>query len=415
MTSVLRYVVPFVLLAAGGAGAAGFVLTRPKSEKAEREVLATPVEVTPVAVGPENVRIRAQGTVLPAEKVTLFAQVSGRVVWQADELVPGGRFEKGERLLRVDPRDYQVALEQSAAQIANQQLLIEQEKSRQSVAEKEWALLGGDDKASESGKALALRKPQLKTAEIGLRAAESARSQAQLNLSRTEVGSPFNAMVQSEAVDEGQLVTPQTPLATLVGTDAYWVQVSIPISNLGWFDVPQRPSDTGAEARVWQSVGTETVERKGRIIRLLGDLDAVGNMARVLVQIDDPLGQKDEGDASASSASSLPLLLGSFVQVEIEGKPLAGVLEIPRSALRENNRVYLVGEDDGLRIEQVEILWRAESSLYVRGELKVGDRVIHSPLSTVVEGMPLRVVSSDGKDESAKADADADGEPEKKP
>jgi multidrug efflux pump subunit AcrA (membrane-fusion protein) len=406
MSTALRIILPLAALTLGVGGTATLVLTRPESKKTEPEKLATPVEVTKVVVGPENAQIRAQGTVVAAEQVTMFAQVSGRVVWQADELMPGGRFARGDRLLRVDPRDYQVAVEQGHAQIASQEMQVEQELGRRSVAEKEWEMLGGDD-ASVRGKSLALREPQLKTAEVGLKAAQSALAQAQLNLSRTEVGAPFNAFVQSENVDIGQLVTPQTPLATLVGTDAFWVQVSVPMDRLSWFDVPRSLGATGASAHIWQDIGGERLERNGRVIRLLGDLDPVGNMARVLVEIDDPLGLKAQKeaaktpagkDAGAPPAEGVPLLLGSFVQVEIAGKPLPGVLQIPRAALRDDDRVFVVA-DGKLKIVPVEILWRAETNLYVRGDLSPGDDVIHSPLNAPVEGMALRIIGADGEGE----------------
>ena len=78
----------------------------------------------------------------------------------------------------------------------------------------------------------------------------------------------------------GSQAMPQSDLGTLVGTDAYWVKVSIPVDRLQWVSVP------GSPATIISNGGTA---RKGRVIKLLGDLEEKGRMARLLVEVRDPL------------------------------------------------------------------------------------------------------------------------------
>ena len=237
--------------------------------------------------------IRARGTVRPARQVVLQPEVSGRVVWQNDALVPGGYLEKNALLVRIDARDFQLSLESSEANVAKARLDYKLERSRKEVAEREWKLFGGDAPTADDdpdGGTLALREPQVKTARVAVQSAESARERAQLNLSRTRVQAPFNALVMEESVDVGQLVSPQSRLATLVGTDQFWVQVSVPVEALPWIDVPAPDKKTkGSPARVIQDVGKRRIEREGHVVRLLPDLDPSGTMARLLVAVDDPL------------------------------------------------------------------------------------------------------------------------------
>jgi RND family efflux transporter MFP subunit len=385
----------FAVVVLGAAVFFAFVRTRPAPAKAPAAERAVPVEVVALRPGPERVQIRAQGNVTPAERVVVQPEVNGRVVWQHKELVPGGRIKKGEPLFRVDPRDYHAALEQQKAQLANSQALLDQEQGRRTIAEHEWQVLNGAERFAEQDKSLALREPQLQSAKATLGAAESALAQAKLNISRTTVVAPFNALVQAENVDLSQLVTQQSQVATLVGTDAFWIQVSIPLEQLAFIDVPRAPGQPGSLARVSQQIGPQRIERPGRVLRLLGDLDPVGRMARVLLEVTDPfgLGAAKNGDKQqpASKDQDLPLLLGAFVDVEIEGNKLPRVLELPRRGLREGNRVFVV-RNNVLGIIPVEILWRTEQSVYVRGELSEGERVIVSPMRAVTAGMPLRVI-----------------------
>jgi len=208
-----------------------------------------------------------------------------------------------------------------------------------------------------------------------------------------------------ERVDLGQLVGPQSQIATLVGTDAFWVQVSIPIDKLPYVKLPQGDK-LGSHARIWVDTGQGRIERDGRVIRLLGDLDPAGRMARLVVEVQDPFGlkpkpsgesslakQSDEMDAGGPTPSALPLLLGSFVHVDIEGKLLEQVVEIPRRALRSDNTVWLLNAKNELTVKSVRVVWSTSQSTIIRGSLATGDRVIVSRLGGAVSGMKLRVIT----------------------
>ncbi|MCA9604410.1 MAG: efflux RND transporter periplasmic adaptor subunit, partial [Myxococcales bacterium] len=312
-------------------------------------------------------------------QVVMQPELNGRVTWMNEELLPGGRLAEGDTLVRIDARDYQAALEQQRAQVASSQLNVSTEESRRVIAEREWALLERErNAASESGRQLALREPQTQAAEASLRAARSGLRQAQTNLSRTSLRAPFDSIVISENVDVGQLVGPATQLATLVGTDHFWVRVSIPMEQLRHVTLPSEGTP-GSTATVTQHVGeSDAIVRSGRVIRLLGDLDPVGRMARVLVEIENPLGA--EGD--------LPMLLGATVDVEIEAGTLEGVYRIPRAALHAENQVHLFG-GGSLALQDVDVVWRDDESVLVRG-LTSGDELVLSTVSPPIEGTRLR-------------------------
>jgi len=255
----------------------------------------------------------------------------------------------------------------------------------------------------------------VKTAQVAVGAAKSNIARAKLQLSKTTLVAPFNAFVQQENVDEGQLVGPASQLAVLVGTDAFWVQVSLPMDKLEYVALPQ--GDTpGSRAYVWVRTGRGRIERQGQVVRLLGDLDPVGRMARLLVAIDDPFqldgAAPDEPVADLKgpaedepSQSKLPLLLGSYVRVAIEGVELEQVAEIPRRALQPNQEVFVLGAGDKLEIRKIQVVWGAEHTVLVSGPLKTGERLIVSPLQAPVAGMLLRVAKPETAPEGSAAGA----------
>ncbi len=383
---VLRYALPILVIAAGVGVRTYLVKTKPEPRRAEHQERGALVEVMTATQGDHDVTLTAQGTVVPAQQVVLIPQVGGRILWASDDLVPGGRFQAGDPLLRIDPSDYRIAVEQRAAELNRTRLEQQLETSRAQVARREWELFDDDSRQQTvEGRALALREPQLENAEVSVQAANSAVRRAQLDLRRTTLTAPFNAFVQSESVDVGQVVGPTSQLASLVGTDAFWVRVSVPIEHLAHVGVPGFNSTEGSNAVVTYRVGEDTISRTGRVVRLFGDLDPAGQMARLLVEIEDPFGFEEGAE------ESLPLLLGSYVTVGVEATPVRNAVEIPRYALREGEKVYVMTGDDELDIRDVEVAWRMDESVLVTDGLSAGDRVITSRLTQAVSGMALRV------------------------
>ena len=186
-------------------------------------------------------------------------------------------------------------------------------------------------------------------------------------------------MVVTENVDLGQLINPQTTVARLVGTDEYHVQVSVPVSALR--TIRARDGETpGSRARIVQRAGQETIERRGEVIRQLPDLDPGGAMARILVRIENPLGEKN----------GLPLLLGSFVEVATAAQPIDDAIRVPRVALRNGRNVYVMNDQDLLEIREVHIVWTEPDAVLVAGGLEPDERVVISRIPTPIPNMLLR-------------------------
>ncbi len=391
----LKWALSIGVVAAAIGAAVILIATKAEPPRAEKPLEGTLVDVIQISARRHDVDLHAKGTVVPAQEVVLQAELGGRVIWQSPELVAGGRFNEGQPIVRIDPRDYQLAVESARSQVNQAKLELALEKRRGEVAKREWNAFGEMD-VSEEQSALAQREPQLESTRLALKAAQSALKKAQLDLTRTTLRAPFNAMVVSESVDTGQLISPQSSVARLVGTDEFHVQVSVPVSALR--TVSARTDDRpGSEAKIVQHAGDETIERRGEVIRELPDLDPGGAMARLLVRIENPLGKK--GD--------LPLLLGSFVDVAIEAEPIEDAIRLPRVALRNGRNVYVMNDQDTLEIRDVEIAWTEPDAVLVTGGLEANERVVTSRIPTPVPNMLLRTLAPTPRPEPANPSAPA--------
>ncbi len=228
----MRYIVSMLLICAAVATAVVLYLTKPKTKK-ERPARPIPlVKTTVLRRTSEPVTIEAYGTVIPARLLTLQAQVDGRIVYQDPGLVLGGLLPAGRKLLQIDPEDYSLAITQQQAALEEARFEVAMERGRRVIANREWQLLAKEITTSEAGRKLALREPHEKRANARFQAADSHLAQAKLDKKRTTLICPFNALVRDEAVEKTQLVGRQDKLATLIGTDQFWVRVSVPLGKL---------------------------------------------------------------------------------------------------------------------------------------------------------------------------------------
>ena len=391
----MRYIVSMLLISAAVATAVVLYLNKPRTKK-HRPTRPTPlVETAVLRRTSEPVTIEAYGTVIPARKLMLQAQVEGRVIGQDPSLVPGGLIPAGRKLLQIDPEDYKLAITQRQADLEEARFEVEMEQGRRVIAKREWQLLAKQIATSEAGRKLAMREPHEKRADARFQASDSRLAQAQLDEKRTTLICPFNALVLDEAVEVTQLVGRQDQLATLVGTDQFWVQVSVPLGKLSRISFP-RPGQDGSAAKVVLDTANGTsVVRRGRVLRLLGDLDPNGRMARVLVAIDNPLDlprRPSEGATRDGAMTMGPgcVLLGCYVKVEIDAGMQDDVYVVERGAVREGDRLWLMNGEHRLVFRDAKILWRRRGDVLLRCEIADDERLIVSRLSAPLAGKKVR-------------------------
>ncbi len=380
--NIMRLLICLLLIAVGIGGVRFLIATKPKANR------RPPVKMQPfvrtAALQPENYTfsIPAMGTVIPARKISLEVQVAGEVIDMHPEFTEGGMLAKGTKILQINPKDYELAIQQKQRSLADAEYAYKLEQGHQDVARQEWSLLYGDEVINEGESDLALRKPHLEKVQVEIEAARAELQQSKINLKRTSLTAPFNALVLEKYVDLGSQVSPQERLADLVGTDTYWVRVSLPVNRLKWIQIPNNKQKTGSEAKIFYR---EENLKTGKVVRLLPDLSKKGRMARLLIEVNDPL------ELQAKEKKQPMLLIGEYVRVAIKGEELHNIFRIPRSALRNDREVWIVDEESKLAIRPVKIIWRDEDSVIVKDGFKPGEFLVVSDIAAPAAGMTLRI------------------------
>ena len=387
-SKIMKVILPLLIIGLALLAAQALMFLGPTVPKTVREVKPTFVEVLPARVQDEQTVIVAYGTVNVHQRLTVQPEISGRVVKLNPHLVIGETLNKGAALLQIDPRDYQVAVNEQRSALAKAEFDLQVELGNQAVAKREWSLLNPSaGEVNTLSRQLALRRPHLKEKRIALGAAKSRLQKAQLDLQRTILRTPFNALVLNESVEMGQLINTRSTVATLVGTDEFRVQVSVPIRQLDWITFPGAGRVQGSPVQVVRERGSnETVVRQGRVVELLGDVTENGRMAQVLVSIADPL------ELEKPAKGRQPLLLGEYVRVEIEGPELRDVVIVPRDAIREGTRVWIKNAENQLDVRPVEVVLSRKETVLIGQGIRDGEEIITSQVPAAIPGLPLQTV-----------------------
>jgi len=372
------------ILAAAAVSVAGIFSTEPVAQRTSAvKQTAMLVAVTGVKNGTFRPAIVATGVVRPEQEIVLSPRVSGEVLSVGHSFTPGGFVDKGEVLMQIDPSDYEANLLQRRSELRQANANLQLELGRQDLARGDYEDLKGT--ISAEYETLVLRKPQLDTARAAVESAEAAVRRAELDLQRTQIKAPFDAHILNREADVGSQIAPGQSVGTLVGIDTYWVEAALPVSDLQWLDLPQDSQSKGSAARIRnRAAWADGVFRDAWVHSLIGALENQTRLARVLLAVSDPLAHEPE------STGLPPLMMGSFVEARIEGKPIRDVIRLQREYLRKNDTVW-VKEDGVLKIRSVKIVFHDERFAFINEGLSEGDQVVTTNLSTVVEGARLRL------------------------
>ncbi len=380
------------MLAAGllaGAAAVTFLLflNRPSTEITEPVYVPVTVDVVEAVKETIRIPVQAQGTVSPLQQTALVAEVQGRIVEVADSFNVGGFLRQGDVLLRIDPRDYEARLARAEAALRSAESELLQERGRGDVARREWEKLPAGSQRSDAARDLYLRKPQLAQAEAQLLAAAADVNTARDDLERTTVRAPYDALIRAKHSELGHYVTPGTPLAEIFAVATAEVRLPIPQTRLAYLDLPEvATDDAGALIDLYTDVGGDVTHWTARLHRSEGVFDERSRALFAVARIDDPY--------ALNSPGREPLRIGTFVNASIQGRPIPGLVALPRYVLRAGDSVPVVDDSNLVRIRKVTTLRASGDFIYVSSGLENGDRVILTTLDSALTGAEVAVVSS---------------------
>ena len=382
---VLQVLLPLAVIIGGGLGAKALVDSYKAPEKQPVVIEPPLVRVIEAATEPLRLTVSGEGTVRPRTQSEIVPEVSGKVIWISDSLAVGGFFGKGDELLKIDRREYELAVVRARAAVAQAKLRVATEQQEAEVARKEWQDLGEGEPTP-----LVLREPQLAQTRAEQASAEAALEQAEYDLERTTVYAPYDGRIWRKQVDVGQYVQRGQSVATVYSTDIAEVRLPIPDDQLEFVRLPlayrgRESKSKGPRVTLSTDFAGRRYSWQGRIVRTEAEIDPQTRMIQAVAQVQDPYAQP-------RNSSRPPLAVGMFVEAEIQGRSVRAI-PLPRTALRGENTVWVVNNSDQIEFRTLDILRLERDRVLAKGGVKAGEKVCVSTLEAAVDGMEVRIIA----------------------
>jgi len=334
----------------------------------------------------KSLTVRSKGIVQAKVQLDIVSQVNGLVIEVADPLGSGVSFETGTVLVKLEDSDYSNNLILARSKVARAFKDLAIEKSKAKLAAKEWRDTG-DKEAND----LFLRKPHLVAMRAELESLKAQARQAEIELSRTVIVAPFDGIVNKMHTNVGQYVTVGTPLLTVFDSSIYHVRLPITSRQMRKLNLTGNDLSTNElqdiVVRFNGNFAGKAQNLNGRLLRLEADINATSRFYYLVAEIE--------------SEPNTPIVLGSLLNAEFQGRPFSNLVKLPTSALLEGTYLQTVSSQDTITLKEVDVIshendyfWVTASFLETepviadtRNTLQVGSKINYDKPETVVSSL----------------------------
>lgn len=366
-----KVMLPVVIFAVGYMGMKGIEATA--SDDIITDQVDTRPTVTVEKVEPINftVQLTSYGEISPLESTNLAAQVAGEVESWNPNFIAGGVVKRGDVLFTIEKDSYEAALLQAEANLSSAQAQLIQEQAQAEVAAREAKTLP-DSRVTD----LYLRKPQVMSAKAAVKSAEAQLRIAQRDLDNTEVRAPYDALIVSRNIGQGDFVTTGKVAAVLNNVET--AEITFPIAG---FDRPFLPGDMTGKRAVVSIDGYSNSERQGIIHRDTGIVDQDTRMTHFIARIDDPY---------ALHSDKPVMKFGSYATVTFDGRTLDEVYKVPQELIT-NNRLWTLNNEEKLVSQQISVVREDGGYFLIQGQFD-SERVVMTLPEYPQNGMAVKVI-----------------------
>lgn len=361
----------------------------------ERDAGPVPVRLTQVSQGDFNIELKALGTVTALNTVNVRSRVDGelvKVLFEEGQLV-----KAGDLLAQIDPRAYQVALQQAEGTLAQNQAQL---KNAEIDLARYKGLFAEDSIAKQT---LDTQDALVGQYRGTVKSNQAAVADARLNLDFTRIRAPISGRLGLRQVDVGNLVKSSDTTALVVITQVEPIAVS--------FTLPEGElPPVLSRVRKNEKLLVQAWDRGEQVQLAEGTLHSLDN------QIDTATGTVKLKARFENGAEQL--FPNQFVNVRLRVETRSGATLIPSAALQYGSRgtfVFAIGADGKVQVRPVTVGASDGATTLVSEGLKVGERLVLEGTDKLKDGSEVEEIDDSGKavengkaPENAKAPAKKD-------
>jgi membrane fusion protein (multidrug efflux system) len=332
---------------------------------------AVEVEVAPAVQQDVPITTEAIGTTEGAVDAEIRAQVAGYLI--SRDYAEGTQVKARQLLFKIDPRQYQAALDQARGDLGRANAALE--KSRLDVARYEPLAKQGAVSQQELDNAVQAKRGN----EALVQAAKAAVEKAALDLDFTQIRAPIDGIAGAAQAQVGDLVGPgdPNPLTTVSQLDP--IRVSFPLSEREYLRFARNAS------------ASQSMQREARLELILAD-GSTWNHKGVVVPA---AAGVDPRTGTIMVRGEFPnpdklLRVGQYARVRAITDVRKGAITVPQRAVTELQGVFqvaVVGNDDKVVMRVVEPGPRTGTDQVIEKGLAAGERVVVEGIQKVRDGV----------------------------
>lgn len=334
-----------------------------------------PVRLTEVGSGDFHIELKALGTVTALNTVNVRSRVDGELVKVFFE--EGQLVKAGDLLAQIDPRPYQVALQQAEGTLAQNQAQL---KNAEIDLARYQGLYAEDSIAKQT---LDTQQALVGQYRGTVKSNQAAVAEARLNLDFTRIRAPISGRLGLRQVDLGNLVrsSDTTPLVVITQVEPIAVNFTLPEKDL---------PPVLARVRDNQKLRVEAWDRGEQQRLAEGELHSLDN------QIDVATGTVKLKARFTNAGEQL--FPNQFVNVRLRVETRQQATLIPSAAVQFGARgtfVFVLGEGDKVQIRDVRIAASDGATSLVEEGVKVGERLVLEGIDKLKDGSQVQVIGNE--------------------
>lgn len=347
-------------------------------EAVAREPEPALIEATQVEPAPDTFTVRAPGRIEPRQELTVVGEVQGKVIYVNPDLSLGGRIDKDEVILRIDPGDFEADVSRAKAQLATANARLAQAEAERDRQMRLADIGAAPEKAREAAIA------SFEDAQAAVEQAEAQLTLSNRSQSKSVIRAPFDSVVVSESVTLGSFVSPGTPLAQLIDSGEGEIVAGLkPADIRAVREAINRQDGERISVRAVPNSGSiSSIALEGYIEQFSPVIDPASRTVSVVAVFPDAFSAENDGEVFA----------GDFMTLEIEAISPEPLYELPEGAVRQDSFVWVVDENEVIhRRKVVPVDRRDDRVLVASNNLSGSDRIMTTVLAEEIEGMRVRI------------------------